>query len=73
MLGSSAAAAADGWICAGWVGAAALPVWMLGDVLSAGVPVAFGFVISRRLKTVLGGMLGQPDGLEAAHAEGWAQ
>jgi hypothetical protein len=45
---------------------------MLGDVLSAGVPVAFGFVISRRLKEVLGGKLGQPDGLEAAHAEGWA-
>jgi hypothetical protein len=45
---------------------------MLGDVLSAGVPVAFGFVISRRLKEVHGGMLGHPDGLEAAHAEGWA-
>jgi hypothetical protein len=72
VLGSSEAAAAEGWVCAGWVGAAALPAWMLGDVLSAGVPVTFGFVISRRLKTVLGSMLGPPDGLEAVHAALWA-
>lgn len=45
---------------------------MPGVVLSAGVPVAFGFVISRRLKEVHGGMLGHLDGLEAAKAEGWA-
>ena len=72
MLLSSDAAAAEGWVCAGWVGAAALPAWMLGDVLSAGVPIALGFVMSRRLKEVHGGMLGHPDGPEAAHAEGWA-
>ncbi len=72
MVGSSADGAAKGWICAGWVGATALPAGMLGEVLSAGVPVAFVFVISRPLKTVLAGMLEQPDGLEAAHAERWA-
>ena len=72
MLGASDAAEAEGWVFAGWVGAAALPAGMLGEVLSAGVPVAFVFVISRPLKTVLAGMLEQPDGLEAAHAERWA-
>jgi len=72
VLLSSDAAAAEGWVCAGWIGAAALPAWMLGDVLSAGVPVAFGFVMSRRLKTVLKGMLGQPEGLEAAQSARWA-
>lgn len=71
-LGSSEAAAPEGWVCAGWVGPTAPPALMLGDVLSASVPVAFGFVISRRLKEVHGGMLGHPNGLEAAQAEGWA-
>ena len=72
VLGSSDPAAAEGWVPAGWVEAAALPAWMLADVFSAGVPGTFGFVISRRLKIVLGGMLGQPDGLEAAQAARWA-
>jgi hypothetical protein len=70
--GASDAAAAEGWVFAGWVGAAALPAGMLGDVLSVGVPVAFGFVMSRRLKEMLEGILGQLCRLEAAHAERWA-
>ena len=69
---SSNVSAAEGWVVARWLGEAGLPAWMLGERVSAGVSVAFGFAISRRLKGVVLGILGQSEGLEAALPQPWA-